>query len=74
LCGGNPRKENLSIGKPEIEAALIKAEQPGIGIITTLIFPLTRNSINLFPGSEIPGVPESETNAKFFPFSNKSAI
>jgi hypothetical protein len=33
--GKKPKNKNLSIGKPETEAAQVKAEGPGIGIILT---------------------------------------
>ena len=56
---------NESVGKPLIVRAVITAEVPGIG--TTSICSLIALEINLTPGSEIAGVPASETNAQFSP-------
>ena len=54
------------MSNPEEIIALIAAHAPGIGTISILfsIAPLTTSA----PGSEIPGVPASETIATFCPF------
>ena len=66
--GKNPIKTNSFVSKPDAIKALIAAQAPGIGI--TSIF----SSIAFFaitsPGSEIPGVPASETTAIFLPSFN----
>ena len=67
--------KNLSVGNPETEAATVTAEAPGTGTIFTL-FPkaLTTSLVSKLPGSEIPGVPASETKARFLPAFNKSIM
>ena len=57
--------------KPEQISAFTKADAPGIGIIS-ILFSIAFFTISS-PGSDIPGVPASETNAMFFP-SNKFSI
>src|SRR3989344_686225 len=75
LCGGNPRNKNSSAGKPEIESAPISAQGPGTETIFTSFPNLsTPASTNLPPGSEIPGVPASDTYARFLPLSSSSII
>ena len=75
FVGGKPEKINLSDLKPETEAAAVTALGPGIAIIfTSSPNNSVTFSINIFPGSEIPGVPASETKAKFFPCFNKIKI
>ena len=50
--------------------AFIAAQAPGIGTISILFFIA---SLTIFsPGSEIPGVPASETTAIFSPFNTFS--
>ncbi len=61
LRGKNPSKTNLSVGNPDTTTAVISAETPGIGIIFILLF--KAKFINTYPGSEIPGIPASETRA-----------
>ena len=68
LCGINPKKINSADEIPLAQRAVIRALGPGIGIILAS----TPNSLRRFetsitPGSEIVGVPASETRAKFFP-------
>ena len=64
--GRNPTKRNLLLGKPDTTSAASGAEGPGIGIIDipAAIVSLT----NRYPGSEIRGVPASQTNAIALPF------
>ena len=63
--GKKPSKENLLEGNPEAESAVTNAHAPGMGITFTPLSwqSLTRSS----PGSEMAGVPASETRAIFFP-------
>ena len=62
-----PSKTNESVGKPLIDNAVIAAVAPGMGIISIPFF--IAAEINLVPGSEMPGVPASETNAQLSSFS-----
>ena len=66
----NPTKINSLVFSPEAINALINAQAPGIGIISMPFFiaSLTISS----PGSDIPGVPASETIAIFSPFNTFS--
>ena len=59
FSGKKPMKENLS-ENPLSAIAVVIAEAPGMGkiLISFLIHSLTK----ILPGSEIPGVPASETN------------
>ena len=68
LTGKKPIKLNSVVFIPEQINAFINAHAPGIGItsISFFIACLTISS----PGSEIPGVPASETNAIFCPSNN----
>ena len=61
----NPKNVNSFVSIPEAISALIHAHAPGIGTISILfsIAPFTISS----PGSDIAGVPASETIAIFFP-------
>lgn len=54
------------MSSPDAIIALIAAHAPGIGIIL-ILFSIAHFTISA-PGSEIPGVPASETRAMFFPF------
>ena len=63
----NPINSNSLVEKPEHIIAFIAAQAPGIGI--TLIFLSIAFFITSSPGSDIPGVPASDTNAIFFPSS-----
>src|SRR3989344_897170 len=67
LCGKNPKKRNSEDGSPETERAAVRALAPGIGMIETSGRFARTEDINAEPGSEIVGVPASETNATFFP-------
>ena len=66
--GKNPKNKNVSVFIPEPIKAFTKAHAPGIGM--TFIFSCIHFFITISPGSHIPGVPASETNAIFFPFFN----
>ena len=70
LCGGNPKNENGSCGKPHTDSAVKGALAPGIG--STLICFSTHARTNSRPGSEIPGVPASETRAMLRPLSSEA--
>src|SRR3989344_6405568 len=77
LCGGNPKNKNSdkSISLTDIMEA--NEEGPGIGtmeIKLPLGNPVTKCLINLCPGSDIPGVPASVTNARFLPSSSNPVI
>jgi hypothetical protein len=64
LWGKNPKNKNLSVGNPEIDNAAVTAAGPGIGIILqSPPLMLKTSSINLLPGSDIPGVPASVISA-----------
>jgi hypothetical protein len=61
LGGRKPSKQNLSLGSPEFTRAGIRAVGPGsvsTGISFSIHVLISKN-----PGSEIPGVPASETSA-----------
>src|SRR5664279_112573 len=61
LGGRNPSKQNLSHGNPEFPSAGMRAVGPGrvsIGISFS-----THVLTNKKPGSEMPGVPASDTRA-----------
>ena len=66
--------KNLSIGHPATEAAAVRAEGPGIGTIVKSFNCLIAKSINLLPGSDIPGVPASLIRARFLPCFNNARI
>ena len=68
MADKNPKKVNSLVLIPEEINALIAAHAPGIGIIF-ILFLIASFTISS-PGSEIPGVPASETNAIFSPFNN----
>ena len=63
---------NSLVFNPDAINAFTKAQAPGIGI--TSIFSSIAFFITSSPGSQIPGVPASETNAIFFSFFNFSII
>lgn len=67
FTGKKPIKINSFVFIPELINALIAAQAPGIGIIS--IFSLIASLTIFSPGSEIPGVPASETSAIFSPFN-----
>ena len=66
--GKKPKNKNVSVFKPELINAFTKAHAPGTGI--TFISCSIHFFITISPGSHIPGVPASETNAIFFPSFN----
>ena len=70
--GKKPIKQNLSVGKPDETKDDIAAQGPGIETISKSLF--IRSRTNLYPGSEIKGVPLSETKARFKPLSKYSTI
>src|SRR5690606_40326855 len=70
LWGKNPSKTNLSQGNPELTKAGTKAVAPGKHS-TSILFS-TQALTNKKPGSEIPGVPASETKAIVLPEFNLS--
>ena len=58
--------------KPHIEIAADTADGPGMGNTFILFFIQLFN--NNFPGSDIKGVPASETREIIFPFDKSSKI
>ena len=58
LDGKKPQKKYFS-ENPLIDTAVLTAEGPGNGKI--FIFSLTHSLTKMAPGSDIPGVPASET-------------
>ena len=72
--GEKPKNVKLSIEIPATEAIAVIEDTPGIGIISTFNLLFKISATSLFPGSEIPGVPASETKAKIFPSRNKLKI
>ena len=62
LWGKNPSKTNLSQGNPDATNAGTKAVGPGKH--STSIPACTQARTNKNPGSEMPGVPASETNTQ----------
>jgi len=62
-----PTKTNSLVLNPEAITALTNAHAPGIGIISISFF-IASFTISS-PGSDIPGVPASETIAIFSPFN-----
>ncbi len=63
-------KVNSLVFNPDEIIALIAAHAPGIGIIS-ISFSIASFTISS-PGSDIPGVPASETIAIFSPFKSFS--
>ena len=61
----NPWNTNLSVGNPDTTKAAILADGPGNTI--TWIFHSIARFIKSAPGSEIPGIPASDTSAMFVP-------
>jgi hypothetical protein len=64
--GRNPQKKIESVGRPEAATAFTNALAPGIGTTSTPAS-IARSTIRKL-GSEIPGVPASETTATDSPF------
>ena len=64
FVGRNPIKVNSFVLNPEHISADIPATGPGIGI-TSISFSIASFTI-ASPGSEMPGVPASDTIATFF--------
>ncbi len=51
----------MSVGRPEMARAVVTADGPGMG---TTSKPLSMVAlINSYPGSDMPGIPASETSA-----------
>lgn len=65
FTGRNPIKENSHVSNPELVRAEINAQAPGIATTSILFFIACLTISN--PGSEIAGVPASETRAMFSP-------
>ena len=68
--GKKPKKVNSFVSNPDAIKAFTNAHAPGIGI--TSIFSSIAFFITSSPGSQIPGVPASDTNAIFSPLFNFS--
>lgn len=61
LRGRKPSKKKCSIGRPEATRAQVTAEGPGM---TSTLRPRSRAaSTSLWPGSDTPGMPASDTKA-----------
>ena len=69
LTGGNPRNANDSLGSPDTARAAITALGPGIGSIR--IPASIAALISRCPGSDIVGVPASDTSATLSPRSSR---
>ena len=63
--GRKPSKQNFSLGNPEATNAGTKAVAPGRHSTSTPW--RTHSRTNMNPGSDIAGVPASDTNAMFSP-------
>ncbi len=59
--GKKPINKKLSVGRPLAATALVTADAPGIGT-TRKPFSVAATTSS-YPGSEIPGIPASETTA-----------
>ena len=59
--GRNPSKKKRSVGRPATVSAASTADAPGIGVIAWPAPATSRTSLK--PGSEISGVPASDTSA-----------
>src|SRR3990167_5464949 len=70
FLGKYPTKRNLSQGRPERVKAAIAADGPGID--SSLIPARTASRTRWNPGSDINGVPASETKAIFLLFFKSS--
>ena len=66
--GKKPKNVNSFASIPDAISAVIAAHAPGIGI-TFILFSKHFFTISS-PGSDITGVPASDTNATFFPSNN----
>ncbi len=67
LCGRNPRNKNSVSVMPAIESAAVSADGPGIATIFVSGFSSRTCITTNPPGSEMPGVPASDTSATSFP-------
>ena len=63
--GKNPINENCAVSSPDTDKAVTTALAPGIPI-TSILFSCA-SLINIYPGSDIQGVPASVTIAIFNP-------
>lgn len=70
FCGRKPSKKNFSHGKPDKATAQISADGPGRQVISTLFSWHARTRRK--PGSEIDGVPASDTRAMSLSFCRYS--
>ena len=72
LRGRKPSKKKCSMGRPEATSAQMAADGPGM---TSTRSPLSSAaSTSLWPGSETPGMPASETKATRSPASMRSSV
>ena len=65
IADKKPIKQNSLEDNPDAINAFTNAQAPGIGMIS-ILFSIATLTISS-PGSDIPGVPASETSAIFFP-------
>lgn len=68
----NPQNVNESVGTPAAERAVMTDDAPGMGMI--LICAFWQSCTRRYPGSEISGVPASETIAIVSPAFKRSMI
>ena len=71
LRGGNPSKQNLSVGSPETASAVVTADGPGTAV--TLIPAAAAAATSRNPGSLMPGIPASVTTSTFLPASSSAS-
>src|SRR3989344_2119444 len=71
LCGGKPK--NVNSERLMSLKEMIAAREDGPGIVT-ISAKVAASFISLCPGSDIPGVPASVTNARFLPSSSNPVI
>ena len=72
FSGRKPHIQNAEVSNPDSTSALIAAHGPLITVYSSPRF--ISSSARILPGSEIMGMPASDTSARFSPFSNLSAI
>jgi hypothetical protein len=65
LRGGNPSKQNRSVGSPETASAVVTADGPGTAVTRTPA--ATAAATTRKPGSLMPGMPASVTTRTFLP-------
>jgi hypothetical protein len=69
--GGNPSKQNLSVGSPETASAVVTADGPGRAV--TLMPAAAAAATSRYPGSLMPGVPASVTSRTSLPALRSSS-